>query len=81
MKTKMVIIEVQDQHGKWQRFCEKTNSPSSVKQGLEAALNTAFGKKSGRARAIDKDTKQIVDIIYKENKITSSCCKIFAARF
>jgi len=39
---------------------------------MEAALRTAMGKSSGKARAIDAETGAIIDILYNKYLRTSS---------
>ena len=60
--AKMVIIEVQNQFGKWDKFREISNNATGIKNGLQAALKSSKGKRSGKARAIDKDTKSVIDM-------------------
>jgi len=55
-------IQVQDQFGKWQHFQTVAATAASIKQALASALKSPMGKKSKKARAIDKKTKAIIDI-------------------
>jgi hypothetical protein len=64
MPTK-VKIQVQDQFGKWQNYSTVSGYASSIKQGMEAALKTAMGKRSGKARAIDAETGAMIDMLFK----------------
>lgn len=59
-----VKIQVQDQFGKWQQYTTVSGYPSSIKQALEAALRTAMGKKSGKARAVDAKTGAMIDMLF-----------------
>jgi len=57
------IIEVQDQFGRWVKVTTASAYPASVKQALDAALQSnTMGRKSGRARAIHEDTGELLDI-------------------
>ncbi|WP_395770898.1 hypothetical protein [Arenimonas sp.] len=60
-----VKIQVQDQFGKWQNYTTVSGYPSSIKQGMEAALKTAMGRNSGKARAIDAETGVMIDMLFK----------------
>lgn len=60
-----VKIQVQDQFGKWQNYTTVSGYPSSIKQGMEAALKTAIGKNSGKARAVDAETGTMIDMHFK----------------
>ena len=59
-----VKIQVQDQFGKWQNYSTVSGYPSSIEQGMEAALKTAMGKNSGKARAIDAETGAMIDMLF-----------------
>ena len=54
-------IQVQDQFGKWQHFQTVSGTAASIKQTLAAALKSPMGKKSKKARAIDKKTGAVID--------------------
>ena len=60
-----VKIQVQDQFGKWQNYSTVSGYSSSIKQGMEAALKTAMGKNSGKARAVDAKLGAIIDMLFK----------------
>jgi hypothetical protein len=56
-------IEVMDQFGRWVYAGSTSNRPASIKQALDTAVRShPIGRKSGRARAIDADTGQLLDI-------------------
>ena len=59
-----VKIQVQDQFGKWQNYTTVSGYPSSIKQGMEAALKTAMGENSGKARAVDAETGAMIDMLF-----------------
>ncbi len=56
-----VRIEVQDQQGTWHRYSECSDSPAICRQYLRQAARSALARKSGKARAVDVDTGQMVD--------------------
>lgn len=60
-----VKIQVMDQFGKWQNYTTVSGYPSSIKLGMEAALKTAMGKNSGKARAVDAETGAMIDMLIK----------------
>ena len=59
----MIRIEVQDEFGNWHFFTRVANVPTSIKQALENSLKSQLAKKSGRARALDEKTGQIIDFL------------------
>lgn len=58
-----VIVEVQTSGGNWQRFCDGSAHPSDIKRMLDAALKSQSWIQ--KARAIDAETKQLVDMAFK----------------
>ena len=60
----MVRIEVQDQHGTWQRYSTVVNSGVNIKQALERALKTQLASKSKKARAVDDKTGALIDMAH-----------------
>jgi hypothetical protein len=61
--SNLVRIEIQDQFGKWHTYTRVTNSPTSIKQGLETALKQQLAQKSKKARAVDDKTGQLLDLL------------------
>lgn len=58
-----VIIEAQDQFGRWVKVTTSSGAPATVKQALDTALRSnPLAKKSVRVRARDEKTGDIVDI-------------------
>jgi hypothetical protein len=64
--TSKVKIQVQDQFGKWQNYSTVSGYPSSIKQGLQAALNSQMGRNSGKARAISAQPVSIIDMSFSK---------------
>jgi len=62
--AEMIRIEVQDQFGRWNRYTSVANTPTSIKQGLQAALKTQLASKSRKARAVNEKTGDLVDIAH-----------------
>lgn len=56
-----VRIEVQDQQGTWHRYTECSDSPTTYRHYLRQAVSSPLARKSGKARAVDVDTGQVVD--------------------
>ncbi len=61
--SSMVIIELLTTGGTWIRYCDGSSHPSSVTNMLKCALNS--GSWTTKARAIDSQTKQLVDMAFK----------------
>ena len=59
--SQKVRIEVQDQQGQWHRYGEYGSSPTAYRSALRQAARSALARNSGKARAVDVDTGQIVD--------------------
>jgi hypothetical protein len=59
----MAIIEYQADSGVWLQFATCSNHPSSIKNMLEACLKSQGWIK--KARALDANTKQLIDIAFK----------------
>jgi len=59
----MIRIEIQDQFGRWNRYTTVSNSPSSIKLGLQSALKTQLASKSKKVRAVDDKTGQLIDML------------------
>jgi len=57
------IVEIQTTGGTWQRFCDGSKHPSGIKRMLDAALRSQSWVT--KARAIDADTKQLIDMAFK----------------
>ncbi len=55
-------IEVQDQFGQWRYFTTVTVLGSNVKLALQRALGSAQARDSGKARARDEETGELLDI-------------------
>lgn len=55
-------IQVQDQFGVWQHFQTVSNTPTSIKVALKMALKSPIGKRSKKARAINKSTGELLDM-------------------
>lgn len=62
MTNGIAIIEIATQGGVWIRFCDGSSHPSSVARMLAAALRSQSWVK--KARAIDAETRQIIDIAF-----------------
>ena len=58
-----VNIEVQDQFGAWHRVRQTSCAPASVRQGLKAALKKQLAQHSGKARAVDAETGEFIDMM------------------
>lgn len=56
-----VRIEVQDQQGKWHRYVECSDSPTAYLPSLKQAARSSLARNSGKARAVDVKTGQVVD--------------------
>ena len=61
--SNMAIVELLTSGGTWIRFCDGSSHPSSVTRMLQAALNS--GSWTTKARAIDAQTKQLIDMAIK----------------
>jgi len=61
--SNMVIIELLTSGGTWIKVCDGSSHPSSVTRLLQAALNS--NSWATKARAIDSETKQLVDMAFK----------------
>lgn len=59
----LAIIEIQTTGGTWQKFCDGSKHPSSIKTMLDAALRSQSWVT--KARAIDAETKQLIDMAFK----------------
>ena len=57
------IIEYQANSGVWLQFATCSNHPSSIKNMLDACLRSQSWIK--KARALDSDTKQLIDMAMK----------------
>jgi hypothetical protein len=57
------IIEYQADSGVWLQFATCSNHPSSIKNMLDACLRSQSWIK--KARAIDSNTKQLIDMATK----------------
>lgn len=57
------IIEYQADSGVWLRFADCSSHPVAVKRMLDACLSSQSWIK--KARAIDGDTKQLIDMAIK----------------
>ena len=57
-----VIIEVQDKQGTWRRYIECQNNAGTIKHYLQQALKSSSSPNAGKARAVDVDTKAVVDM-------------------
>lgn len=57
------IIEYQADSGVWLRFADCSSHPSDIKRMLDACLKSQSWIK--RARALDANTKQLIDIAIK----------------
>ena len=57
------IIEYQADSGVWLQFATCSNHPSSIKNMLDACLRSQSWIK--KARALDSDTKQLIDMAIK----------------
>ena len=57
------IIEYQADSGVWLQFATCSNHPSSIKNMLDACLRSQSWIK--KARALDSDTKQLIDMAMK----------------
>ena len=62
--NKMVDIEVQDQFGRWHHFRKVSDSPPTVMLALKSALKTQLASRSKKARAVDPDTGQLIDMLF-----------------
>ena len=47
--SNQVRIEIMDQFGKWHRYTSVSNSPSSIKQALQAALKQQLASRSKKS--------------------------------
>ncbi len=61
--SSIAIIEYQATSGAWIRFGDCSSHPSSIKNMLDACLRSQSWIK--KARAIDGNTKQLIDIAIK----------------
>ena len=61
--SSMAIIEYQSSSGVWIRFGDCSSHPSSIKNMLDACLRSQSWIK--KARAIDGNTKELIDIASK----------------
>lgn len=59
----MAVIEYQADSGVWIRFATCSNHPSSIKNMLDSCLRSQGWIK--RARALDAETKQLLDMAIK----------------
>jgi hypothetical protein len=57
------IVEIQTSGGVWQKFCDGSKHPSDIKRMLDATLRSQ--RWVTKARAIDADTKQLIDMAFK----------------
>ncbi len=60
--SKSVKVQVQDQFGRWHNYSSVPMDASAIRRSLRAALITQLGQHSGKARAIDADTGQLIDV-------------------
>lgn len=56
-----IRIEVQDQQGRWHRYTECGDSPTVYRGYLKQAARSSLARNSGKARAVEADTGQVVD--------------------
>ena len=61
--TMAVRIEVQDQFGVWHQYTTVSDNPANIKQSLQTALRSQLASKSKKARAVDKETGSVIDIL------------------
>jgi|TARA_A100001011_G_scaffold378758_1_gene443906 hypothetical protein len=61
--SNQVRIEIMDQFGKWHRYTSVSNSPSSIKQALQAALKQQLASRSKKVRAVDDKTNNLIDML------------------
>jgi len=61
--SQIAIIEYQADSGVWVRFGDCSNHPSSIKRMLDACLRSQSWIK--KARALDGNTKQLIDMAVK----------------
>jgi len=57
------IIEYQAESGVWLRFADCSSHPSDIKRMLDACLKSQGCIK--KARALDADTRQLIDMAIK----------------
>ena len=62
MSTK-ALIEVQDQFGTWHSQGTAPNKEVLIRQALQRALHSQLASKSKRARAVDADTGDLIDMV------------------
>lgn len=62
--NKMVEIEVQDQFGHWHHLRRVNDNPATIMLALQAAIQTQLASRSRKARAVDADTGQLIDILF-----------------
>lgn len=61
--SNLVIIEYQTPGGSWQKVCDCSNHPATIKQIMEATFrsNPSYQK----LRAVSQPTRQIIDISFR----------------
>lgn len=55
-------IEVQNQFGEWRLFTTVTVLGTNVRRALQRAVQSPVARTSGKARAVDADTGDLLDI-------------------
>lgn len=60
---RIAIIEYQLPNGNWQKYIDGANKPAEIKRMLEACLRSSSWVT--KARAVDADTKQLLDMAFK----------------
>jgi hypothetical protein len=60
---RMAVIEYQAPAGNWLRFGDVANKPAEIKRMLDACLRSQSW--ITKARAIDADTRQLLDMLFK----------------
>lgn len=61
--SNLVIIEYQTHGGSWQKVCDCTNHPATIKQIMEATFRS--NPNYQKLRAINQSTKQIIDMSFR----------------
>jgi hypothetical protein len=61
--TSKVVIQIQDQFGNWQLYTTVPNVGTEIQHALKSGLKTQLAKKSKKARAIDKESGSVIDIL------------------
>lgn len=61
--SSIAIIEYQTQGGNWQRICDCANKPAIIKAVMDG--NFKSNSNYQKIRAIDAQTKQLIDISFR----------------